>query len=63
MIEFIEAHRAEHGVEPICRVLPIAPSTYYQRVTVAKTPAKASTRAKRDEDLMKDIRRLWRDAP
>jgi putative transposase len=61
MIEFIEAHRAEHGVEPICRVLPIAPSTYYQRVTVAKTPAKASTRAKRDEDLMKDIRRLWRD--
>ena len=29
MIAFIDAHRAVHGVEPICKVLPIAPSTYH----------------------------------
>ena len=29
MVAFIDDHRAEYGVEPICRVLPIAPSTYY----------------------------------
>lgn len=32
MIAFIDAHRAEHGVEPICRQLPIAPSTYWAEV-------------------------------
>jgi hypothetical protein len=29
MVAFIEDHRMEYGVEPICRVLPIAPATYY----------------------------------
>jgi putative transposase len=33
MIAFIDEHRAVHGVEPICRVLPIAPSTYHAHVT------------------------------
>ncbi|PTX51958.1 hypothetical protein C8N44_1021, partial [Allosediminivita pacifica] len=32
MVEFIDAHRNAHGVEPICRVLPIAPSTYYDHL-------------------------------
>jgi hypothetical protein len=32
MIAFIDEHREAYGVEPICKVLPIAPSTYYQRV-------------------------------
>ena len=30
MVDFIDAHRVEYGVEPICEVLPIAPSTYYE---------------------------------
>jgi putative transposase len=30
MISFIDAHRSALGVEPICRLLPIAPSTYYE---------------------------------
>ena len=30
MVSFIDAHRAEYGVEPICAELPIAPSTYYE---------------------------------
>lgn len=29
MVSFIDAHRGEHGVEPICKLLPIAPSTYH----------------------------------
>jgi putative transposase len=33
MIAFIDAHRAVYGVEPICRILPIAPSTYYEHGT------------------------------
>ena len=31
MVAFIDEHRAEHGVEPICQQLPIAPSTYYEK--------------------------------
>ena len=34
MIAFIDDHREAHGVEPICKVLPIAPSTYYDHVDV-----------------------------
>ena len=48
MISFIEAHRADHGVEPICRVLPIAPSTFYGRAAIARDPDLASDRTKRD---------------
>ena len=36
MIAFIDDHREAHGVEPICKVLPIAPSTYHAHV--AKRP-------------------------
>ena len=32
MISFIDEHRSVLGVEPICRLLPIAPSTYYEVV-------------------------------
>jgi len=32
MVSFMKAHRGEHGVEPICNVLPIAPSTDYDRL-------------------------------
>ena len=39
MIDFIDDHRAIHGVEPICRVLPIAPSTYYAHAARRADPA------------------------
>lgn len=48
MIAFIEDHRSDHGVEPICRVLPIAPSTFYARAAIARDPDLASDRAKKD---------------
>jgi putative transposase len=59
MIAFIDAHRDAFGVEPICRVLPIAPSTYYERVARRADPSKLPARAKRDAGLGADIRRVW----
>jgi hypothetical protein len=53
MIAYIDRHKDRFGVEPICRVLPIAPSTYYQR-----TKGPQSARAVRDEQLKVEIRRV-----
>lgn len=59
MIAFIDEHRLVHGVEPICRVLPIAPSTYHARVAGRADPARLSARAKRDIALQVDVRRVF----
>ena len=59
MIAFIDAHRATYGVEPICRVLPIAPSTYHAHAAKRADPGKLSVRARRDAALQADIRRVW----
>ena len=59
MIGFIDDNRAAYGVEPICRVLPIAPSTYHARVAQRADPAKASARARRDVGLRAEIRRVF----
>ena len=59
MIAFIDAHRATYGVEPICRVLPIAPSTYHADAAKRGDPGKLSARARRDAALRADIRRVW----
>jgi putative transposase len=59
MIAFIDAHRDVHGVEPICRVLPIAPSTYYAHVARRDDPARAPARARRDAVLCEEIERVW----
>jgi putative transposase len=59
MVAFIDDHRAEYGVEPICRVLPIAPSTYYAFKAVEADPTRASARAQRDVWLSGEIRRVW----
>src|SRR3712207_8136898 len=45
MIAFVNDHREAYGVEPICRVLPIAPSTYRAHVARRADPAKASARS------------------
>jgi putative transposase len=59
MIGFIDDHRAIYGVEPICKVLPIAPSTYFDRAAKRANPEIRSDRAKRDEALQADIRRVY----
>ena len=59
MIEFIDDHRAAYGVEPICKVLPIAPSTYHARVAQRADPSKLSARARRDIVLKAEVRRVF----
>ncbi len=59
MIKFIDDHRGSHGVEPICRVLPITPSTYHDHVAKRADPEKLSARAKRDEILKPQIARVF----
>jgi transposase InsO family protein len=59
MIAFIDEHREVYGVEPICRVLPIAPSTYRERVAQRQDPARLSVRARRDGELKPEIMRVF----
>jgi len=59
MIAFIDDHRDAHGVEPICKVLPIAPSTYHDHAAKRREPERLSDRAKRDEALKPAIRRIF----
>lgn len=61
MVAFVDDHREEYGVEPICSVLPIAPSTYYAHKAEQHDPTMRSARAQRDEVLREDIRRVWSD--
>jgi putative transposase len=59
MISFIDDHRATYGVEPICRVLPIAPSTYHAHAARRADPGKASARTRRDTVLQAQIRTVF----
>jgi len=59
MTAFIDANREAYGVEPICKVLPIAPSTYYLHAARQANPNLRSPRAKRDDWLSGEIRRVW----
>ena len=58
---FIDEHRDEYGVEPICRVLPIAPSTYHAHAARMADPSKLSDRARRDAELRPEIQRVWEE--
>ena len=55
---FVDANRESYGVEPICRMLPIAPSTYYEQKAREKDPSRLPARAKRDVQLCGEIRRV-----
>ncbi len=57
---FIDEHREVYGVEPICRVLPIAPSTYRAHAAGLADPSRRSARTKRDALLHPEIERVWR---
>ena len=61
MVTFIDQHRATYGVEPICAVLPIAPSTYFVHKAQQAAPTARSTRRQRDDDLRAAIQRVWDD--
>ena len=59
MARFIDDQRSTYGVEPICAVLPIAPSTYFRYRAHQADPTRRSTRARRDDELRVEIRRVW----
>lgn len=59
MKAFIDDHREAYGVEPICKVLPIAPSTYYRQAARQADPAQRSARDQRDAVVMEQIQRVW----
>lgn len=59
MVGFIDDHRDQYGVEPICAVLPIAPSTYFRQHAQQIDPTRRSRRAQRDDELGAAIQRVW----
>ena len=59
MIAFIDTHRDAYGVEPICKVLPIAPSTYHAHAARRADPDRQPARMRRDAGLRREIRRVW----
>ena len=61
MIALIDAQRDVHGVEPICKVLPIAPSTYHERVAQRRDPGRLSARARCDRALKPEVMRVFTD--
>ncbi|MDQ0395387.1 transposase InsO family protein [Labrys monachus] len=58
MKAFIDEHRSDYGVEPICKVLPIAPSTYWEHAGRQADPARVPERDRRDAALSPQIRRV-----
>ena len=61
MVGFSNDHRETYGVESICRVVPIAPSTYYRHRACDRDRTKRSARVVRDEELKAIIQRIWRE--
>ncbi len=61
MTTFIDDHREDYGVEPICQVLPIAPSTYYEQKAREVDPSRLPERAVRDANLRERIERVWKE--
>ncbi|MBI3778277.1 MAG: IS3 family transposase [Gammaproteobacteria bacterium] len=56
---YIDQHRDAYGVEPICKVLQVAPSAYRRHAARQRNPELRSARAKRDEMLIPHIERVW----
>jgi len=60
-VGFIDDHRENYGVEPICSVLPIAPSTYYEQKARQADSNRLPAREKRDRVLTEEILRVWKE--
>lgn len=59
MTSFIDEHRGEYGVEPICRVRPMAPSTYHECVAQRRDPWCLSPPVQRDDAMKPEVRRVF----
>ncbi|MGI9375445.1 MAG: IS3 family transposase [Tsuneonella suprasediminis] len=58
VMSFIDTHRKELGIEPICRELAIAPSSYHEHVARLADPGRRPARARRDDEIKEEIRRV-----
>jgi len=58
-VRFVDQHRETYGVEPICAILPVAPSTYFRRKAQQQDATTRSARARRDDELRAAIQRVW----
>ena len=61
-MSFIDGHREELGIEPICREGAVAPSAYYGNGARFADPAKRSALARRDDEIMCHIQRVHDDS-
>ena len=61
MVSFVDKNRESYGVEPVCRMLPIATSLYYEHKAGEKDPSRLPARAKRDRELREEIRRVRKE--
>jgi len=61
MTAFVDEHRGACGVEPICMMLPIAPSTYYEQKARQADPSRLPVRVQRDAVLSEEIARVWEE--
>ena len=57
-MSFIDAHHGELGIEPICRELAVAPSSWHQHAARLADPGRRSVRARRDDEIMEQITRV-----
>ena len=62
MVQFIDDYRGSYGVELICRVLPIAPSTYHRTKDLECCPERRSLRSQHDDYYLSEIKRIWQDS-
>jgi len=58
VMSFIGDHHEELGIEPICRELRVAPSSWHEHAARLADPGKRSARARRDDVIRDDIRRV-----
>ncbi|ANN77450.1 transposase [Bordetella flabilis] len=61
MKAYIDRHREVYGVEPICKVLQVAPSAYRRHAARLRDPSRRSDRARRDEQLKAHVQRVWQE--
>lgn len=61
MVDYIDRHKDRFGVEPICKMLPIAPSTYYELKARGRDPQRLPRRHHRDAALCPHIQRVWEE--
>jgi transposase InsO family protein len=62
VMSFIDAHREELGIEPICRELAVAPSSYHEHAARLADPGRRPARSRRDDEMREAIKRVYENS-